>query len=192
MLATASLLATAAATAAPTPPAPSPALQISEPAALLSHEQMITWKVAWPDAGLYSIKNAQGRQFFMEGGPAGDDPGTPWSVFSSPPGDGMAVQDLVATNLAVEGFTCPNGFEEPCVHLDPDPGGIMLNKCDPSSLTQQWNTSAGDPSVVTTVQSVASGSCWEVNGCGGARQNAFLGATFISHRSFTKTGSGQT
>ena len=43
----------------------------------------------------------------------------------------------------------------------------MLNKCDPSSLTQRWNTSAGDPSVVTTVQSEASGNCCEINGCSG-------------------------
>ena len=39
----------------------------------------------------------------------------------------------------------------------------MLNKCDPSSLTQRWNTSAGDPSVMTTVQSEATGNCWEIN-----------------------------
>eukprot|EP01043_Picozoa_sp_COSAG02_P037509 COSAG02_NODE_2822_length_7957_cov_4.624841_1_plen_474_part_00 len=151
----------------PPPPAPSPHLQISPPGTLLSHEMMIDWKVSWPDAGLYSIKNAHGRQFFMEGGPAGDDPGTPWSVFSSGGSGDMVVQDLVGTNIAVENFPCPDGFSEPCVHLDPAPGGIMLNKCDSSSATQRWNTSAGDPSVVTTVQSEASLSCWEVNGCGG-------------------------
>ena len=41
--------------------------------------------------------------------PAGDDPGTPWTVSSS---DGaMKVTDLVATNIAVENFPCPTGFE---------------------------------------------------------------------------------
>ena len=50
------------------PPAPSPTFVVGEPAPLLSHEQMIDWGVNWPDAGLYSIKNAAGRRYFMEGG----------------------------------------------------------------------------------------------------------------------------
>ena len=50
-------------------------------------------------------------------------------------------------------------------------GGIALAACD-GSPTQQWNLT-GDPSVVTDVQSLAGrggkpGSCWEINGCGGA------------------------
>ena len=60
------------------PPPPAPTLVISEPAPLLSHEQMVEWKVDWPDAALYSTLSKDGRKFFMEGGPAGDDPGTPW------------------------------------------------------------------------------------------------------------------
>ena len=79
----------------------------------------------------------------------------------------MNVTDLVQTNIAVQNFPCPEGFPAPCVLLPPDPGGIRLNTCDQSSLSQRWNTSAGDPSVATTVQSEASGNCWEINGCSG-------------------------
>ena len=70
-LAPASLLLLGCSAAPPPPlppPAPSPTFVVGEPAPLLSHEQMIEWGVNWPDAGLYSIKNAAGRRFFMEGG----------------------------------------------------------------------------------------------------------------------------
>ena len=152
----------------PLPPLlPPPPLTIGQPAPLLSHQQMVDWKVRWPDAGLYGIKNRRGYQFFMEGGPAGDTPGTPWTVMSSDGlGKGLAVTERVATNIAVQGYPCPDGFPAPCVHLDPDPGSLSVAPCDSSATSQRWNLTA-DPTTVTSVQSELTGSCWEINGCNG-------------------------
>ena len=120
------------------------------------------------DASLFTIRNEKaGYQFLMEGGLAGDTPGTPWSLMSSDgPNGGLRVSKSLQNNIKVEGYPCPDGFPSPCVHLDPEPGAISLKPCD-GSKRQLWNLTGTDPSVVTNVQSHASRSCWEINGCNG-------------------------
>ena len=77
----------------------------------------------------------------------------------------MRVSERIATNIAAENFPCPDGFPKPCVHLDPDPGGLSLLPCSGATTTQRWNLTAARN--LTAVQSEASGSCWEINGCSG-------------------------
>jgi hypothetical protein len=146
--------------------------KVGSPASLLGHQQMVDWNVQWPDASLFAIRNKTGYAFFMEGGPPGDTPGTPWTIMSSGTSGGLAVQERIATGVTIEGFPCPPGFPSPCIRLDPDPGSLNLLPCD-GSLNQQWNFSSGKAVNSTNVQSLAAGSdgkpggCWEINGCGG-------------------------
>jgi hypothetical protein len=146
--------------------------KVGSPVSLLGHQQMIDWNVQWPDASLFAIRNKTGYAFFMEGGPPGDTPGTPWTIMSSGAREGLAVQERIATGVTLEGFPCPPGFPAPCIRLDPDPGSLNLLPCD-KSLNQQWNFSSGKAVNSTNVQSLAAGSdgkpggCWEINGCSG-------------------------
>jgi hypothetical protein len=62
-----------------------PTLTVSEAAPLLSHTQMLSWKVNWPDAGLYSIKSKTVERGAAEVGGPGVHLNPSLAYFYAPP-----------------------------------------------------------------------------------------------------------